>query len=547
MHAFATRPRAAALAASAASAALAALSAVLAGCGGVSDPSVETAGPALPNSGTYSWVLKAQGSTTSPRFGLSLVHPQEPTVERVVEAVSASITDVKLVPAGSYDVPGQRVTAVRAQLLLYVAGGDVRSVPLAADGSMPRDKVLRASSTNACRFVVDGNDHGQPLNSRWVVSTAGADGNCDSAGDNGWAEVTLMPQGQPRVAPGQGDAPLAMTRDHATLAPRAWVLPRSVVFWGTGAGGSGATTVVTRTTVEPAFTSVLLSTPRLALADDGSRLVLLEFRAEASLAVRPLDATSTAGGGWRGMGFDSDAFYVFRNSSATNTSNWRVLRVARSDGTATLLASGDGQLSNASMGTSRLYASLLGLQNNRLVSIAKSGAAAAQTLETTPVDTFTNVVASAGTVHQLFRVTNLGSTNAGYAIEFIDETGARLYASGAGGYPVAIAGASTLNLNASESRTRFVFVTGYGQRGYADTALIGYDSTARTALSLGTLPGTADFGQNVVFASVSVGPASFAGGAAGRAVGNTVEGTGSRVFTFDVSTAGSVKLASPPP
>ena len=541
MHAFALRPRAAALTA------LAALSAMLGGCGGVSEPGGEAAGPTLPNSGTYSWVLKAQGGTMSPRFGLSLVHPQEPTVERVVETVSASITDVKLVPAGSYDVPGQRVTAVRAQLLLYVTGGDVRSVPLTADGSLPRDKVLRASSTNACRFVVDGNDHGQPLNSRWVVSTAGADGNCDNAADNGWAELTLSPQGQPRLAPGQGDTPLAMTRDHSTLAPRGWVLPRSVIFWGAGTGAPGGTTVVTRNTVEPAFTSVVLSTPRLALADDGSRLVLLEFRADTSLTVRPLDATSTAGGGWRAVGFDSDAFYVFRNSNATNTSNWRVLRVARSDGTATLLVSGDGQLSNASMGTSRLYASLLGVQNNRLVSIAKNAAAAAQTLETTPVDTFTNVVASAGTVHQLFRVNNLGSINAAYAVEFIDESGARLYSSAAGGYPVAIAGASTLNLNASESRTRFVFVTGYGVRGYADTALISYDSTARMALSLGTLPGTADFGQNVVFASVSTGPANFAGGAAGRAVGNTVEGAGSRVFSFDVGTAGSVKLASPPP
>lgn len=518
---------------------------LVAACGGVSEPDNAPAGPALPTSGTYSWVLKPQGTTASPRYGLSFVHPLDAVVERVIEPPSAALTDVKPLPAGIYDVPGSRVTSVRPQWLLYVSGGDVRSVPLVADGSAPRDRVQRALSTSACRFLVDAIDHGQPLNSRWTVSTAGSDGSCDTA-DDGWAEITLSPQAQPRVTPGTGDAPLAMTRDPATLAPRGWIMPRSVLFWGTGAAGGSPTTVATRNSIEPSFSAVLLATPRAALADDGTRLVMLDFGTGSSLTVRPLDTVATAGGGWRGIGFDADAYFVFRNSSATSASTWRVLRIARSDGSATSLATGDGQLSNASMGTGRLYASVLGAQNNRLISIAKTGPTTPTTLDTTPVSTFSTVVASAGTVHQLFRVTNLGSAGAGYAIEFIDETGARLYASDVGGYPVAIADAATLNLNTSESRTRFLFVTGYGQRGYADSTLLSYDSAARSVLSLGKLPGTTDFGQNVVFASVTVGPGSFGGGFAGRAVGTTVDSAGSKVFSFDTGSAGSLKLASPP-
>jgi hypothetical protein len=339
---------------------------------------------------------------------------------------------------------------------------------------------------------------------------------------------------------------LAMTRDPATLAPRGWIMPRSVLFWGTGAAGSNPTTFATRNSTEPSFNAVLLATPRGALADDGTRLVMLDFGTGLLPTVRPLDTVATAGGGWRGIGFDADAYFVFRNSSATSTSTWRVLRIARSDGSTTSLATGEGQLSNASMGTGRLYVSVLGAANNRLLSIAKNGPTTPTPLETTPVSTFAAVVASAGTVHQLFRVTNLGSTSIGYAIEFIDETGARLYASDAGGYPVAIADAPTLNLNNSESRTRFLFVTGYGPRGYADSTLLSYDSAARSVLSLGKLPGSTDFGQNVVFASVTVGPGSFGGGFAGRAVGTTVDSAGSKVFSFDTGSAGSLKLASPP-
>ena len=538
--------------------AVAACLALVSACGGVAEPGSEpgngsgngsgsgSAGPALPTSGTYSWVLKPQGTTASPRFGLSLLHPQAATVERVIEPASAALTDVKPVLAGSYDVAGLRITALRTPLLLYIANGDVRSVPLAADGTLPRDRILRAASTSACRFQVDANDHTQPLNSRWTVSTAGPDGGCDSA-DDGWAEITVSAQGQPRFAAGSGEAPMGMTRDTATLVPRGWILPRTVLFWARGGAGSSAVTVATRNSVEAAFTAVVLSTPRAALADDGSRLTVLDFRADASLALRPLDAAVTAGGGWRGIGFDANAFYVFRNSTATTASAWRVLRVARSDGAATVLASGEGQLSNASMGTSLLYITVLGTQNNRLLSITKAGTAAPLTMETTALSTFSNITASAGSVHQLFRVSNLGSAAPLYAIEFIDETGARLFSSTAGGYPMALADASALSLNTSESRTRFVFATGYGARGYADATLVSYGSASRAAINLGTLPGTADFGQSTVFASVSIGPDSFAGGFAGRVTGTTVDTTGSRIFSFDIGTTGSLKLASPPP
>ena len=48
---------------------------------------------APPTSGTYTWVLKAQGSTAALTYGLSLLHPSTPEVEFVVESGSSFVTD----------------------------------------------------------------------------------------------------------------------------------------------------------------------------------------------------------------------------------------------------------------------------------------------------------------------------------------------------------------------------------------------------------------------------------------------------------------------
>ena len=99
-----------------------------------------------------------------------------------------------------------------------VVGGDVRRVPLLADGTAPLGRVQRARSTSACRFVIEAVNHVAPEQSRFIASTAGADGRCDSA-DDGRAEVRLDTTLGLIVTPLSAAAPLALLRDPGTLTP----------------------------------------------------------------------------------------------------------------------------------------------------------------------------------------------------------------------------------------------------------------------------------------------------------------------------------------
>jgi len=101
-----------------------------------------------------------------------------------------------------------------------------------------------------------------------------------------------------------------------------------------------------------------------------------------------------------------------------------------------------------------------------------------------------------------------------------------------------------IDFNRSENRSRFVFVNGFGSRGFGDAALIGYDTKARLATSYGTLPGTADFGTDYVFASTVGGPGSFLAGFAARSVNGVVQDSDAKVFSFDVGNASSLQYTT---
>jgi hypothetical protein len=496
-------------------------------------------GPAVgfPASGDYAWLLRAVGSVDAPRFGLSLLHPQTPTVEYTLETENALLTDLRIVRAGSVDANAQRASAVRAAQLLYITAGDLRSLPLDANGSGPKTRVQRAGTSNLCGFAVEANDLAQPLQSRYIATTAGSDGRCDSS-DDSFAEAAYTSTGALRITAGSGERPLAAARDATSFAPNGWITPRTVAFWSAGATG---TTVSIRATGEPSFTTAVVNAPRAALLDDGSRLSIVQFAANAAVSVRPLDSALTGGGNWQGIGWDADAIYAFRNSDSTASARWSVLRVARNGFAVTALASGDGFISNAALGSARLFVTVLGTAGNRLLSMARATPGTPAVLETTGTNSYSVVLTSNGSVHQLFRASNIATSAPAYAVEFIDETGARLYTTSSGGYPLTPVDAAAIDFNRSENRSRFVFVSGYGSRGFADGTLFSYDTTSRGLLNLGVMPGTADYGQDVVYANATAGPQSLGGLFVARALSGNVQPSGSKVFSFDAQTAASLK------
>jgi hypothetical protein len=516
---------------------------LLAACGGGGGG--DTAAPPsqsvrLPTSGSYAWVLRAQGPTDALKYGLSLVHPSIASAEFVVEPGSAVITDTKLVLSGTVDASRLVAEGLAPYALLYILGGDVRAVPLEADGSEPLSRVRRAQSTSACSFVIDAQDPAQALNSRFVVATAGADGQCQTGADNGRAEVKFTSTGALTYTPIAGAAPLGVFRDATTLAPRGWINPTQLTFWEP----AGASPVTLRAAGQTPLLRLIAQSHRDALLDDGTQLSVLDLsNANAPIETR-LGAALTGGGGWASIGFDASHYYVYRNSGATLGATWTVLQVSRAAPAANVLASGTGQLAVASLGSTQLYVTLLGNAENRLLALPKAPGAAIKTIDTGATSTLSTVLTSANNVHQWQRIQNIGSASVSQTVKMIDETEATLFGTGAGGFTLAPADAQTLNYNASESRTRFVFVTGYGDRAFSGASLVAYDSVTKAATTLGTLPGSAEYGNDFVFAALGGSTGSFMTGFAARSSGGVVQDSGSKVFSFELAQPGSVRFAT---
>ena len=517
-------------------ASLASLILVLAGCGGGGgDGGGGGGGPSFPASGAYGWLLKASGPTSALKFGLSFIHPSRPGTEFVIEVARDVVSDARLVSSGSVDTAQLRAAALQPHTLVYIVGGDVRSVPMTADGTAPAARIQRAQSTSACRFVIEGNDFATPQNSRFIVSTAGADGQCDTS-DDGRAEVRLAATGALGYTPLSSELPLDVARDPATLAPRGWINPRSVVLWGTT-----PTTIGTRTAPAAALTSVVAGSADAALVADGTRLAVLRFGSGSTVTESALDPTITAGSGWQPVGFDADNFYAYINGSNTFTSTWRVVKITRTTPTATLLATGTGLVTVASMGRNMLYLTVFGASDNRLIRVAKSNGA--QTPTSTATTALLTMQTGADGVHQRWRVTGVGSATPSYTVDMVDETDVALF-SIAGGFPLDVASAGARNFNSSESRSRFLIAGNYGSRAFGDASLIAYDGATRTATTLGTLPGTTAFGGSPVYASASAGPTAFGTGFAARSNAGTIEETGAKVFSFDFGVAGSLSFTT---
>jgi len=512
-----------------------ALALLIGGCGGGGgDSASPTAPPAIPVSGTYGWLLKASGGDTASKRGLSLVHPSRSDTEFVIEAQAEVVTDARLVSRGTVDAAAQRVSGLQADSLLYIIGGDVRRVPLTANGSAPQSRVQRAQSSNACAFVIAANDFAAPQNSRFVVSTAGPDGQCGSA-DDGRAELRLTASGPLDYSALAGELPLGFVRDTATLAPRGWIYPRSLVAWGPPSAST-----LTRGAPALPLTAVLASAPNASLVSDGTRLSVL-FYIGNSVPEVALDAATTAGSGWQTIGFDASAFYLYINPGAAAASGWRIVKVTRDSPRATVLASGTGQVVFSSMGRDMLYLSVLAATENQLVRVAKVGGA--PVVARGPVSALTTVTTGASGVHQRLRASGLGTSALSYSVDMVDESDATLF-SLPGGLPLAIAESAVFNLNASESRTQFLLADNFGARGFGDAAVIAYDSASRTFRNLGALPGRTDYGNDNVFAQLSAGPATQGLGFAARVSGDAVQSAGSKVFSFDLATAGSLRYTS---
>ncbi|MDL2336858.1 MAG: hypothetical protein QFE16_03360 [Pseudomonadota bacterium] len=514
----------------------------LSGCGGGSGSGSSNSGggtTTYPASGAYGWVLKASGPTDAPnKKGLSLVHPSKTDTEYIIESASLNVTDARLLSSGSVDTGALRASSVQPYSLVYIVGGDVRAVSMQANGAKPLPKRQPTGTSSACRFLISANDYAIPLNSRYIISTTGVDGECNTS-DDARAEVRLSSDGTPTVTVLTGDAPLDAVRDPATLAPRGWIYPRNVVLWNT----SPATTVEVRASAVAAISSVVASTYKQALVEDGTRLGVINFSGGSTFTETPLDAVTTAGSGWQSIGYDADSFYVYRNSDNTFDATSTVLRITRTNPVATVVTSGSGSIALASLGSNVIYLTVLRQADNRLIRVNKTGGTPTETVTAKTI--FTSVQTSASGVHLLWRVTNVGTAAAAYTIELVNESSSTPLLTRTGGWPINMADASTQNFNSSESRNRFIFASGFtAAQTFTGASLETYDAATTTSRVLGALPSSADFGTDPSFALAIGGPSGAGVAFAARSSGGSIQQTGARVYSFDLGTANSLKATS---
>ncbi len=515
--------------------------ALLAGCGGGggggggTTPSATAL--ALASGEDYAWLLKAQGPTNARTYGISLIHPSTPTVEYEIEPVGSAITDITVISSGNVDVATSRAHDIKPRYLLYIVGGDVHMISLRPNGAVPAKLRQTHGVNNACKFTLHANDFATPDRSRYIFSTMGADGQCGT-GDDGQGEVILGASGTLSFSTwSDGNQIQGMVRDATTLAPFAWIEKYGVRRM------DPPTLHALRINNDPVLTRVVVADVSSAIAECNNRLTVWHVDSSKwpSVTETRLDDALTLGSGWQAIGFDMDNFYVYRNAGTTTSPTWSILRITRAAPTATRLASGPGQIKTATMGTNKLYASILGASSNSLIALDKYDPAGHATLETSASSVATMVLTSRNGIHLLWRVSNPDSASPRYVIEMIDEHG-NILSSDDAAYLMLPQAASVLDFNTSENKSRFLFATGFTKaKGYADASLVAYDTATQTRTTLGTLPGPSDFGSDPVFVGLINTTTNQMLGYTARIVAGELQARDSKYISFDVTRQGSLR------
>lgn len=518
------------------------LALVLAACGGGgggggntgTDAGTLPVTPRYPTRGIYAPVLKVLGSTTEPRRGLSLVHPDDPSVEYVIEDGSKSVSDTMTLYAGVVNAGAGRVDQITPHTLLYIADGIVKAVPLLANGEAPSSAVRgqASQSMSACRFMQEpnANNYADATATRIGVIAQGPDNRCGT--DDDVPTPYFYDPALNLVQLTGGGSAGNFVRDPQTLAPSHQVLPYGVA--------TPSAAYMFMPYPGPSFRRMVISSPGMAIMELGSsdqdiQMVALDVVRRSYVELGP----AAAGANWQALGHDASAYYLYRNGSAASGTSWTVLRISKSQPLATRMASGTGQVLNAAMGQGQLYLTVQQPAGNKLYAVAKTSPHAMVQLEATASDRMSVVLASAGQVHLFLRVGGSG-TGTTTSIDMVDEAGV-VRATAASALPLALVEPASIDFSRSENRTRFLYAAGMGAQGYGDASLQAYDAgVGGSSLALGRLPGTSTLGGSAVFAHTSAALGSTVAGQVASSANGSFLASGSRVFSFKVDTPNSL-------
>ena len=524
--------------------------------GGSTTPVVTTpAATAIPNGGSFAHVLKLEGSTTAPRFGISLIHPADRSAEYVIEPPALNIPSPITMYSGTVDAANSKISNLTAHSLLYIAGGDVKRLPLTATGTSPKATLQVAGVTNLCNFVIDsyyrpeGTDYGTPFASRYRATTKGGDSFCGTF-DDGQVEITFDAQGKPQTAPVPNAATLgpvlAVLRNPATLKPAATVHGRTIAV----TQPASINTLLAATA--PPMTKAIAVSVEAVVGEQANRLVFWDFSGK-NIA---LDATITSGVGWESAGYDANNFYVYRSTStltsstsfaSLSTSTWKLVKISRITPSAALLASGSGNLAAASMGLNSLFITFANTSGYSLIRYSKTAAGAPLVLQ----GPSTSQISIALPLKEGVQLISNNSTAAieprTSLISFLEEeTNKTLFSSGTNASPLGQISGTALALNNSVGTVGFLISNGLDSTiGSLGASLVSYDAATRTSVVNGRMPLAAEFG----FPNGFLGPGGTAESSFGTATLSAIGSTGilaspRRILSFDPRVAESIQYTT---
>jgi len=516
----------------------------LTACGGGNSNAVEAtssaSASAYPSSGVYAPVIKVRGSTASPVLSLSLVHPQDPSVEYVIEDGSKPISDTMTLFSGEVVAGAGRVEKVAPQILLYIVQGTVMAVPLVANGSAPSSSVRGAAAfvTTACKFLSEpnANNYTNPSSTKIGVTTAGPDKICGTSDDGSDPYVYDSVNNHVRLA-GAGSAG-NFVRDPKSYDPEYQIYPGGIYVVSQNMAYSILAKGLN-------FRRVVASSPGMAIVELGSseadsRLVALDVVKRNYVELGPV----ATGSNWQVIGYDESAYYLYRNSGTTPALSWSVIKIAKSRLAGAQIASGFGVVSNAAMGKGLMYLTVLQSSLNKLYSIDKREPNALVQLDSTPLNVQTTVLASAGTVHLFWRTTVSGSAPS-YRIDMVDESNT-IKASIENALPLSFVEASSLDFSRSENRTKFILARDVSSMDFSGASIASFDTAGASwsPVVLGKLPQASTLGGISVFAHVSAPLNSFVAGQAIASSNGSFSSASTKTFSFRVDTENSLVFAS---
>lgn len=498
-------------------------------------------------SGNYSVVLKGVGTTTasSLSIALSLVHPENPLVEYVIDTAAAPTDLGYVLQKGLFNSPSKVFYSLVSTAYVDARDGKIRTTLLSANGARPTQ--MQVNHPTLCPSSTIASNWADPFSTKIALVSPGADAICGTSDDLA-PLLSFSAAGAP-VLSTQTDIKKRLTyvNSSTTGQPTAWLttFPNGQVSYEPIAGGVQTTLSVGTTsspTIAPAFKLIGKSNTTVLYSKNG---ILFGLNATASTPSVTQLSSITSPEGWQFGGSDANFVYAFINSNTATlgTGTWSMMAVSHANLATSTFVTGTGSLLLPSTNSRSIFATAIEGTTSSVIKIAlPSGTKTVfvSTSTTALVGLFYAVTAQYSGKHIQYAINS--STGDYSSVRVVDDTRSFLY-SPPNGLFWGLEGSQFSVGMESYIPDGYIFMTNVSNAGFSGSSIVRYDVATSTTKTIGTVPRAVDIG-GVSTDKVYMGPiaqsVSFGGAQIARLSNGQLLPTGSGVYTFNLSNANSL-------